>query len=108
LLASGKYRKHTERVRDRLARVRASSTSALRRAGLDFESAGTDGIFLWCRLPPRVQPEQLFVEARAAGILLAKGSLFSISGKGDEYVRINAAYGSEPALTHFLGVRCAA
>jgi len=108
LLASGKYRKHTERVRDRLAKARAASSTALRRAGMQFESTGTDGIFLWCRLPSHVHPEQLFVEARAAGILLAKGSLFSISGQSNEYVRINAAYGSEPALTHFLGMRCAA
>ena len=75
---------------------------------MQFESTGTEGIFLWCRLPPHVHPEQLFVEARAAGILLAKGSLFSISGQSNEYVRINAAYGSEPALTQFLGMRCAA
>jgi DNA-binding transcriptional MocR family regulator len=106
LLDSGKYRKHTERVRDRLGRARAAATAALRCAGMTIEQQVSDGIFLWCRLPKGVDPERLSVDARAAGILLAKGAMFSISGQYTDYLRINAAYGSERALTTFLGLRC--
>lgn len=108
LLAGGKYRKHTERVRDRLGKARAAATNALRCAGVAIEQQVADGIFLWCRLPERVDPERLAVDARAAGILLAKGAMFSISGQYADHLRINAAHGSEPALTKFLGQRCAA
>ncbi len=108
LLASGKYRKHTERLRDRLGPARATSIAALRRAGLIIEQSATDGIFLWCRLPTGVDPERLCVDARAIGILLAKGTMFSISGQGHGYLRINAAYGDEPILWRFLESRCRA
>jgi DNA-binding transcriptional MocR family regulator len=108
LLASGKYRKHTERVRDRLAKSRAAATNALHRAGMIIEQTAADGIFLWCRLPEGVDSERLSADARAAGILLAKGAMFSISGLSTAYLRINVAYGSDPLLTQFLGARCAA
>ena len=108
MLASGKYRKHIERLRDRLGTTRAAATAALRRAGLTIEQSAADGIFLWCRLPAGVDPERLSVDARAEGILLAKGAMFSISGRGSDYLRINAAYGSEPALTQFLASHCEA
>jgi DNA-binding transcriptional MocR family regulator len=108
MLASGKYRKHIERLRDRLGTTRAAATVALRRAGLTIEPSAAGGIFLWCRLPAGVDPERLCVDARAAGILLAKGAMFSISGRSSDYLRINAAYGSEPALTQFLASHCEA
>jgi DNA-binding transcriptional MocR family regulator len=108
MLASGKYRKHIERLRDRLGTTRAAATAALRRAGLTIEQSAADGIFLWCRLPAGVDPERLSVDARTEGILLAKGAMFSISGRGSDYLRINAAYGSEPALTQFLASHCEA
>jgi len=106
LLASGKYRKHTERLRDRLGKARAAAASSLRRAGMTIEQTAADGIFLWCRLPAGVDSERLSFDARAAGILLAKGAMFSISGQSAAYLRINAAYGSEPALTQFLAAHC--
>ena len=73
-----------------------------------IEHSATDGIFLWSRLPAGVDAERLCVDARSEGILLANGSMFSISGRSGEHLRINAAYGSDPALTQFLGSRCGA
>jgi DNA-binding transcriptional MocR family regulator len=70
--------------------------------------SATDGIFLWSKLPSGVDSERLCVDARLEGILLANGSMFSISGQSGEYLRINAAYGSDPVLTQFLGSRCGA
>jgi DNA-binding transcriptional MocR family regulator len=108
MLDSGKYRKHTERLRDRLGAARAASTNALRRAGMTIEPSDADGIFLWCRLPSGVDTERLCVDARAAGILLARGAMFSISGQGGAYLRINVAYGHEPTLCQFLASNCGA
>jgi DNA-binding transcriptional MocR family regulator len=108
LLASGKYRKHTERLRDRLGKARAAATDALRRAGMTVEQSAADGIFLWSRLPAGVDAQRLCVDARLERILLANGSMFSISGQSGDYLRINAAYGSDPALTEFLASRCGA
>jgi DNA-binding transcriptional MocR family regulator len=86
----------------------AAPANALRRAGMTIEPSAANGIFLWCRLPAGVDSERLCVDARTVGILLAKGAMFSISGRCSDYLRINAAYGSESTLTQFLASHCEA
>jgi DNA-binding transcriptional MocR family regulator len=105
VLNSGKYRRHTERLRDRLAKSRAASARQLSEAGMMVNSNPGDGIFLWAQLPPSVDPDRLAVDAKAKGILLAKGTLFSETGQHRDYLRFNVAYASDPALTDFLGGR---
>jgi DNA-binding transcriptional MocR family regulator len=102
VLASGRYRKHIERLQNRLAKARALTLGMLRSAGLNVENPAVDGIFLWARLPMAVNAVQLAAEARADGILLAPGSMFSLSGRCDDYLRFNVAYGSHPLLKQFL------
>jgi DNA-binding transcriptional MocR family regulator len=103
VLSSGKYRKYLERLRDRLARYRALATTALKRTGLDV--VGEGGLFLWCRLPDGMDALRLSVDARRVRILLANGSMFSCRGSGNEYLRFNAAYASDPLLIEFLSER---
>lgn len=108
VLASGKYRRHVERLRDRLAKVRAAASQLLRGAGLTLDNPTADGLFLWARLPENVDPNRLAVEAQAQGILLAKGSLFSPTARYGDYLRFNAAYAGNPALVRLLTERCGA
>jgi DNA-binding transcriptional MocR family regulator len=106
VLASGRYRKHIERLQGRLAKARAFATGTLRSAGLNVENRALGGFFLWARLPGAMDAAELAVEARSSGILLAPGAMFSLSGCCNGYLRINVAYGSHPALLQFLGERC--
>lgn len=108
VLAGGKYRKHLERLRDRLARSRALSAELLRGVGLAIDSAPSDGWFLWARLPESLEATQVVAKARNAGILLAHGSLFSLTGGSQSHLRFNAAYASDPRLLQFLGQHCSA
>jgi DNA-binding transcriptional MocR family regulator len=108
VLASGKYRKYLERLRDRLTKARSLSVHMLRAAGLTVENPVDGGLFLWAQLPASVDTVGLASEAREAGILLAPGSMFSLSGGATDRLRFNAAYGTDPLLSQFLVEQCKA
>ena len=105
VLDGGKYRRHIERLRDRVAKARAEASRSLTSAGLMVESSGGEGIFLWARLPSHVEPDRLALDAQAQGILLAKGALFSPTGQFGDCLRFNVAYAADPALIGFLNSR---
>jgi DNA-binding transcriptional MocR family regulator len=107
VLASGKYRRHVERIGDRVAKARAASAFQLSEAGLRLECPTGQGLFLWASVPSGIDPDQLMLDAQAAGIMLAKGALFSPSGHGNRCFRFNAAYGADPMLIRYLGERLA-
>ncbi|HEY6455738.1 MAG TPA: PLP-dependent aminotransferase family protein [Steroidobacteraceae bacterium] len=106
VLASGKYRKYIGRLRDRLTKARSFTIRMLRTAGLTAENPADGGLFLWAQLPTSVEAVALAQEARGAGILLAPGSMFSLSGGANDRLRFNAAYGTDPSLVQFLSERC--
>jgi DNA-binding transcriptional MocR family regulator len=105
VLASGKYRRHIERLGDRIAKARAASAFQLGEAGLTLECPTGQGLFLWASVPQGVDPDQLMLEAQASGIMLAKGALFSPSARSNHCFRFNVAYGADPILVKFLRER---
>ena len=50
-LDSGRYRRHCDRTRTRLARLRRDARTALESAGITFGESEGEGIFLWGRVP---------------------------------------------------------
>jgi DNA-binding transcriptional MocR family regulator len=73
--------------------------------GLTLDSASAEGIFLWAKLPPGIDPDRLVLDAQSQGILLAKGALFSPTAQSQNYFRFNAAYAADPLLIQFLSDR---
>jgi DNA-binding transcriptional MocR family regulator len=106
VLASGTYRKHVQRVRERLSRTWSIASQELERAGLTMEHPHGGSMFLWARLPAGLDAEVLWEKARESGILLAAGPMFSITGGCREYLRFNIAYATEPKLSEFLQEHC--
>jgi DNA-binding transcriptional MocR family regulator len=102
VLDSGRYRKHVETVRARLARMRRDARQALEGTGIVFEGAGAEGIFLWGRVPDRTPVDKLVRDARDHSILLAKGSLFSPAKGCAQWLRFNVAHSTAPPLIRFL------
>lgn len=102
ILDNGRYPRHLEHTRNRLARARARATAALKSLGLSVDSPSRDGLFLWCRLPAGRKALDLVAPATAAGLLLAHGQLFSPRGTAADRLRLNAAYADAPALLDFL------
>jgi DNA-binding transcriptional MocR family regulator len=110
VLDSGRYKRHVDQVRARLARMRRDARQALESAGIQFDSAIGEGIFLWGRIPDSIRIDELVRRARENSILLAKGSLFSPSQSCTQWLRFNAAHSASAPLVRFLGeaVRAAA
>ncbi|HEY4746814.1 MAG TPA: PLP-dependent aminotransferase family protein, partial [Steroidobacteraceae bacterium] len=102
VLDSGRYKRHVEQTRARLARLRRDTRAALMSAGIEFEPAPGEGIFLWGRVPESAPVEQLVRRARDHSILLARGSLFSAVQGCGQWLRFNVAHSNSPPLVQFL------
>jgi DNA-binding transcriptional MocR family regulator len=102
VLDSGRYKRHVEKTRARLARLRRDTRAALASAGIEFEPAPGEGIFLWGRVPESTPVEQLVRRARDHSILLARGSLFSAAQGCGQWLRFNVAHSNSPPLVQFL------
>jgi DNA-binding transcriptional MocR family regulator len=102
VLDSGRYKRHVDQVRARLARMRRDARQALESAGIQFDANLGEGMFLWGRLPDSTPVEDLVRRAREKSILLAKGSLFSPSQTSNQWLRFNAAYSASAPLVRFL------
>jgi DNA-binding transcriptional MocR family regulator len=102
VLDSGRYKRHVEQVRSRLTRMRRDARQALESAGIEFESAVGEGIFLWGRVPESTPVDDLVRRARENSILLAKGSLFSPARGCGQWLRFNVAHSASAPLVRFL------
>jgi DNA-binding transcriptional MocR family regulator len=113
VLDSGRFMRHVQLIRSRLARMRRDAQAALESAGIAFDAmpdGPVGGIFLWGRVPAPVDVDTLVRTARERSILLANGALFSPDRAGNGHLRFNAAYSTAPELVRFLtdSVRAAA
>jgi len=102
VLDGGRYKRHVEQTRARLARMRRDARAGLESAGVRFEPAAGEGIFLWGQLPETVAVDELVKRAWQHSILLARGSLFSSAQNCTQWLRFNAAHSNSPPLVQFL------
>jgi DNA-binding transcriptional MocR family regulator len=89
-------------MRGRLQRMRRDARAALESAGISFEGAAGDGIFLWGRVPEATRVDELVRRAREHSILLARGSLFSCVQGCSQWLRFNVCHSDRPPLIEFL------
>jgi len=102
VLAAGRWRKHLDRLQQRLAAARVTATRQLRDAGVQLEHAGEGGLFLWGTLPAGVDVDGVVKEAFRRNILLVRGATFAADGAADQHLRFNAAFSQQPRLAEFL------
>ncbi len=102
LLTGGRYRRHIETLRKRLELTRSITIALLERYGFQIWHPATNGLFLWAKLPAGVDREALSLAAGAAGILLAPGKHFSVTGQFLDYLRFNTAHCTDPLLESFF------
>jgi DNA-binding transcriptional MocR family regulator len=102
VLDSGRYKRHVDQVRARLARLRRDARQALESAGIQFDTPLGEGMFLWGRVPDSTPVDELVRSAREHSIVLAKGSLFSPSQGCGQWLRFNAAHSASAPLMRFL------
>jgi DNA-binding transcriptional MocR family regulator len=102
VLDGGRYKRHIERLRERLQRMRTEARSALESAGITFEDVRGEGLFLWGRVPQDTRVDELVRRARERSILLAHGTLFSPEQRCGQWLRFNVCHSNRPPLIEFL------
>lgn len=104
LLASGRLRKHLDRLQHKLATARNTAVRELRRAGMLLDRPAEGGLFLWGTLPAGVKADLLVKDAYHHGILLA-GRAFDAGNEDQRHLRFNVVYAQHPKLIEFLSQR---
>ncbi|MCY4754377.1 aminotransferase-like domain-containing protein [Pelomonas aquatica] len=102
VLSAGRWRKHLDRLQQRLATARVAATRQLRQAGVQLEHPGEGGLFLWGALPAGADVDGVVKEAFRRGILLVRGATFAADGASDPHIRFNAAFSQQPRLAQYL------
>ena len=100
VLSEGSYRKHADRMRNRLDGIRAKTIRQMERLGLTVDVVSPAGMFVWA--DTGCDTNVLTERAMAENLLLAPGSLFSPAQLPSTRMRLNVAAMQEPALWRFL------
>ena len=101
-LNDGSYRKHLDRLRRRLARVRRETAAKLEALGLRPWLMPRGGFYLWCSLPDGRNAADLARAALRDNVVLAPGDVFSVSHTASEFLRFNVAQMGEPRIYDVL------
>lgn len=102
VLKDGTYRKHVQALRTRLAKEMQKTSAQLQSLGLKPWVEPKAGMFLWCRLPGKLDAADIARQALAEDIVLAPGNAFSLSQSARSYLRFNVAQSSDPRIVRFL------
>lgn len=89
VLAGGRYRKHMEDVRRRLARARRDTAARLARLSIEPWLMPRGGFYLWCALPRGHDAATVAHAALAHGVVLAPGNVFSVTQSAGSFLRFN-------------------
>jgi DNA-binding transcriptional MocR family regulator len=108
MLTDGGYRKHVERVKNRLAQHKPAVVKGLRDAGLVPLEQDYAGVFVWAALPEGVHTETLVRDAAERGFGLTPGSLFFLDCEHAPWLRFNAAASNDARLFDYLRASLAA
>ncbi len=100
ILSEGHYRKHVDRLRNKLDMVRDKTIKQLERVGLAADIVTPAGMFIW--IDTGVDTNVLAEKALEEGFLLAPGSLFSPSQLPSTRMRVNVANMGDLGLLRFL------
>ncbi|WP_245884195.1 PLP-dependent aminotransferase family protein [Hartmannibacter diazotrophicus] len=98
VLTDGRYRKHLQDLRVRLARARQETAERLGALGFRPAIVPRAGMFLWCELPEGQMADRLAQACLADGIILAPGNAFSLSQSANRFMRFNVAQSDDPRL----------
>lgn len=89
------YRQQVARMREAVVESFPEGICLSRPAG---------AFWLWCELPARVDSMKLFEQARAAGISIAPGPLFSPHGGFRNFIRISCGHPWNPQIERAVGI----
>lgn len=92
ILVEGRYRKHMEKVRNRLAVKRGQVIQALEQCGLTLYTEPAGGMFVWASLGNGRQAAEIASRATRENVMLAPGNLFRPYQEPSSWLRFNVAH----------------
>jgi len=108
LLSTGRFRKHVDRLQQKLGTARGLATRQLRQAGVLLDHPGEGGLFLWGTVPHGIDIDELVKDAYRNGILLVRGATFMADNAGDPHLRFNVVFSQHVRLAEYLTQRLSA
>jgi len=106
VLSTGRFRKHADRLQDKLRAARVAATRQLQQAGIGFDTLADSGLFLWGRVPDGVDVGLLVKDAYRNHIVLARGSTFRTDPTvSDPHIRFNVTASQHVRLAEYLAPR---
>ena len=101
ILADGQYRKHLQRLRERLDSTRQRCLHLVEHLGLRVAQEPLAGMFIWADAGQ--DTEALARQAAAQGVLLAPGVLFSAQQQASTMLRLPVSVADDAASLAVLG-----
>jgi DNA-binding transcriptional MocR family regulator len=101
-LTEGRWRKHLNSLRARLAQAHEGCAETLSRLGFELFNEPKAGMFLWARHPAVADPVALSNRAAQHDIMLGPGHQFSATLEPSAWMRFNVAFAEDPRLAAFL------
>ncbi|VAW24447.1 DNA-binding transcriptional regulator, MocR family / aminotransferase domain, partial [hydrothermal vent metagenome] len=102
VLKDGSYRKHLSELRQRLSKAMGKTNSRLSKIGITPWINTKAGMYLWSQLPAGFDAIEVARKARAQGIILAPGNVFSLNNSASRFLRFNVAQSSSPKIYEVL------
>lgn len=102
LIDEGHYLKHLRRLRGRVSKATAETVDGLERAGFSVPRPLGGGFYVWIALPPHMRGDAFATDAARSGIFIAPSIGFAASTDADPAMRVNVAYGMEPAFLSWM------
>ena len=102
MLTEGRYRKHLDRLRQRLSEASVRLNRMLGRLGLSTFVPYAGGMFVWVNLLATVDTTALAMRAERENIILAPGSMFRPQNQASSCIRLNVATAADVRLERFL------
>lgn len=98
LLTDGHYRKHLDKLRDRLQMARETTILKLERIGFELHCEPEGGMFVWAKLDDTSNTAEISSRAAKLGIMLAPGNIFRPHQEPSPWFRFNVAHCEDKSM----------
>ncbi len=102
VLKDGRYRKHLVDLRARLSEAMGATCSELNKIGIEPWIIPQAGMYVWGKLPGDIGAAEVARKALQDKIVLAPGTVFSLSKSGEQYLRFNVAQSQDAQIYRTL------
>ena len=102
LLVDGHYRKHMDKLRNRLLQARQETIAKLEQLGFDVHCEPEGGMFIWATPGENCDTANIAIEAAKNGIMMAPGNMFRPNQEAMPFFRFNVAHCENSFIFKFL------